>query len=263
MTAAPPLAGLKIVVTRPRDQAGELVRAIELAGGISFLFPLLEISPLPDPAPLERLASRLHEFDLAVFISPNAVHYGMAAIHAAGPLPGALKFATVGQGSAAALRRAGIADVIAPKDGSDSESLLALPELQEVRGRRVVIFRGENGRELLGDTLKARGAHIEYAACYRRAKAGQDIHALLDAHADALTVTSSEALTYLWGMLDEPARTQLCALPLFVPHERIAAAARGLGWREVVATAGGDAGLVSGLLAWAGSGNRGGRGLRS
>ncbi len=250
MAPTPPLAGLKVLVTRPRDQAGGLAQGIELAGGTPVLFPLLEISPLPDPRPLQELASRLHQFNLAIFISPNAVQFGMAAIHAAGTLPGGLKIASVGQGSAAALRRAGVANVIAPSERFDSESLLALAELQQVRDWRIVIFRGENGRELLGDTLKARGAHVEYAACYRRSKPALGIDQLLAANADAFTLTSSEALTYLWDMLDETAKKRLTTLPLFVPHARIAEAARALGWRNVVATAGGDEGLLAGLIAW-------------
>lgn len=244
-----PLAGLKIVVTRPRDQAASLMRGIEQAGGIPLLFPLLDISPVDTPELKEQL-SRLPHFDLAIFISPSAVAHGMAAIAAAGGLPETLRVAAVGQGSANALRRAGVSRVIAPTERFDSEGLLALPELQAVQGWRVIIFRGNGGRELLGDTLTVRGAEVEYATCYTRAKPPLDIGGLLSAGADALTATSSEALGYLWEMLDSAARAQLAALPLFVPHARIAEGARALGWRNVVATAGGDAGLLEGLMAW-------------
>lgn len=165
---------------------------------------------------------------------------------------GELRVATVGQGSARALRELGMQEIIAPKDRFDSEALLALPELQQVAGWRVVIFRGDGGRELLGDTLKARGATVEYAECYQRAKPQHDAAALLAADPHAVTVTSSEALGYLWDMLDEPGRARLAVVPLFVPHARIAEAAQRLGWHNVVPTAGGDDGLVAGLIAWAG-----------
>ena len=276
-----PLAGLNIVVTRPREQAVQLTQLIAQAGGKVILFPLLEISPAADPQPLRALLARLHEFNLAIFISPNAVRYGMEAIHAAGatlspnPSPasparstpvgspllrsdpsagrgGELKIATVGQGSAKALRELGVQKIIAPQDRFDSEALLALPELQQVAGWRVVIFRGDGGRELLGDTLKARGAMVEYAECYRRAKPQQDAAALLAADLHAITVTSSEALGYLWDMLDETGRIRLAVVPLFVPHTRIAEAAQRIGWRNVIPTAGGDDGLAAGLIAWAG-----------
>lgn len=245
------LAGLRIVITRPREQAARLARDIEKAGGHAILFPLLEIAPLADPRPLEALVGRLPEFDLAVFISPNAVRYGMAAIRAGGALPPSLKIATVGQGSATSLHDSGVDNVIAPRDRFDSEALLALPELQHVRNWRVAIFRGEGGRELLGDTLRARGASVEYVACYRRLKPDTNVAQILEAGADALIITSSEALNYLWESLEEPARTRLAAVPLFVPHERIAAAARSLGWHQVISTTSGDDGLLAGLLAWA------------
>jgi uroporphyrinogen-III synthase len=252
MITAPPLAGLKIAITRPRDQAAPLAKRIEQAGGIPLLFPLLDIAPAQDQQALHEQISRLAEFDLAIFISPNAVQYGVAAIHAVSGLPQKLKIATVGQGSAKALRDLGIANVIAPTERFDSEGLLVLPELQDVAGWRVLIFRGDSGRELLGDTLKVRGATVEYAACYRRSKPQQDIAALLDAKPDALTVTSSEALDHLWQMLDVTRRDSACGLPLFVPHERIADLAQRQGWKQVRLTEAGDDGLLSALTAWAG-----------
>ncbi len=246
-----PLAGLNIVVTRPRDQAVSLAQRIIEKGGSSILFPLLEISPVADPLPLRQLVARLPEFNLAIFISPNAVRYGMEAIREAGVLPASLKIATVGQGSAKALRALGVTNIIAPQNKFDSEALLALPELQNVAGWRVVIFRGDAGRELLGDTLKARGATVEYAACYQRAKPQHDAATLLAANPDIFSVTSSEALAYLWEMLDEPSKAKVAAMPLFVQHERIAQAAQKLGWRKVITTAGGDEGLLEGLISFA------------
>ncbi|MBI5438287.1 MAG: uroporphyrinogen-III synthase [Nitrosomonadales bacterium] len=251
MVEQPPLAGLKIAVTRPREQAVQLARRIEQAGGIPLLFPLLDIAPAQDQQALREQISRLAQFDLAIFISPNAAHYGMAAIRAAGELPQNLKIATVGQGSAKALRDLGIADVIAPAERFDSEGLLALPELQNVAGWRVLILRGDGGRELLGDTLRARGATVEYAACYRRSKPQQDVAVLLDAAPDAITVTSSEALDHLWQMLGDMQRDSICDIPLFVPHQRIADLAQRQGWKQVRLTEAGNDGLLSALTAWA------------
>jgi len=246
-----PLHGLKIVVTRPRDQAVQLTQRIEQAGGVPLLFPLLDITAMPDTQILRQQVTRLALFNLAIFISPNAVHYGMEAIHAAGPLPPTLKIATIGQGSAKALRDLGIAQVIAPGERFDSEGLLALPELQDVAGWRVIIFRGNGGRNLLGDTLKERGATVEYAECYQRAKPQLDGAALLAANPDILTVTSSEALDSLWNMLDATNKARLAAAPLFVPHARIAELARRQGWLHVQLTEAGDDGLLSALVAWA------------
>ncbi|MCR4298263.1 MAG: uroporphyrinogen-III synthase [Gallionella sp.] len=246
-----PLAGLKIVVTRPREQAARLTQDIGRFGGRALLFPLLEIAPAADQTALHMQLSRIAQFDLAIFISPNAVHYGMAAIRAAGDLPPALRIATVGQGSAKALRELGVANIIAPTENFDSEGLLALPELQNITGWRVLIFRGDGGRELLGNTLKARGAIVEYAACYRRNKPQLDVTALLNDAPDAITATSSEALDHLWQMLDGNARAVLHNMPLFVPHKRIAELAHQQGWRQVLLTGAGDDGLLSGLVIWA------------
>lgn len=245
------LAGLNIVVTRPRGQATQLAQRIEQAGGKVVLFPLLEISPVADPQPLRALVARLHQFDLAIFISPNAVRYGMEAIRSTDALPAKLKIATVGQSSAKMLRDLGVQDVIAPDERFDSEALLALPALQNVTGWRVLIFRGNGGRELLGDMLKARGAAVEYAECYQRIKPPQDGAALLAAAPHAIIVTSSEALGYLWDMFDEAGRARLADLPLFVPHARISDAAQHMGWHKVIKTEGGDDGLLSSLVAWA------------
>ena len=246
-----PLAELKIVVTRPRDQAAQLAQRIEQAGGIPLLFPLLDITAVQDTEALYEQIARLAQFSLAIFISPNAVHYGVSAIRAAGTLPHSLKIATVGQGSAKALRELGIAQVIAPTERFDSEGLLALPELQNVAGWRVMIFRGDGGRELLGDTLKARGATVEYATCYQRSKPQQDAGMLLDALPHAITVTSSEALGHLWQMLDNNAQAILRATPLFVPHTRIVELARQQGWQQVQLAGAGDEGMLSALIDWA------------
>lgn len=244
------LAGWNIVVTRPREQAAELVQRIEQQGGRALLFPLLDIAPVSDQAALHEQLSRLAQFDLLIFISPNAVKHGMAAMP---PLPDTVRIATVGQGSAHALRELGITSIIAPTGRYDSEALLALPELQTVSGWRVAILRGDGGRELLGDTLKARGATVEYITCYQRSKPRFDVASLLAAAPDAITVTSSEALCHLWEMSDEPARTRLAATRLFVPHARIAGLARQQGWQQVAVAESGDDGMMAALIAWANS----------
>ncbi len=245
------LSGLKILVTRPRDQAVQLAQKIAQAGGIPLLHPLLEIMPVEHSAPLREQISRLQAVDLVIFISPNAVQYGMAAIAASG-LPAGLKIATIGPGSAKALHALGINQVIVPLEKFDSEGLLLMPQLQQIAGWRVMIFRGDGGRELLGDVLKDRGAVVEYVTCYHRSMRQWDAGELLNA--DLLTVTSSEALGYLQQMTDEQtALAVMHAKPLFVPHMRIAGLARQQGWLQIFLTEGGDEGLLSGLMAWAGN----------
>lgn len=239
-----PLAGLNIVVTRPREQASYLAQEIARLGGHAILFPLLKIEPTLDTPELHGIITRLPQFDLAIFISLNAVRFGLQAI---GTVPSSLQLAAVGQGTARALNIASVQTVIAPQSQFDSEALLALPELQTVQNKKIVIFRGDGGRELLGDTLKARGAIVEYAACYRRSKPVMNLDTLLRQPLDALTISSSEALR---NLAEIPNFESLCALPLFVPHPRIAAAAQKSGWQNIIHTASGDDELLSSLVAW-------------
>jgi len=249
-----PLAGRHIVVTRPAEQAQHLAALISAAGGEVVLFPLLTISAVDDPAPLAAIAARLEQFDLAVFVSPTAVDRALRTILAGRRWPEQTAVATVGKGSERALASFGLTRVIAPQLRFDSEALLELPELQNMTGKRVVIFRGDGGRELLGASLIARGASVEYLTCYRRGKPLGDaapLRELWDRGAlDALTVTSSEGLHNLYAMLDGAARESLLRTPLFVPHSRIAAEAGKLGLARVVATPPGDEGLMEGLIAY-------------
>ncbi len=253
MTAvAGPLAGRGIVITRPVHQAGALADMIRAAGGQPIMFPVLEILDTADLRPLIDVIDRLDGFDLAIFISPNAVSRAMNQIAARREWPAGLRAAAIGKGSVKALKRFGISEVIAPVRVFDSEHLLELPQLQDVAGHKVVIFRGDGGRELLGDALAARGASVEYVECYRRARPRADAAPLLRAWArnevQAVTVTSSEGLRNLFEMVGKLGQSWLRRTPLFVPHPRIATAARELGCAGVVETAPGDAGLLEALL---------------
>lgn len=247
-----PLTGISILVTRPAHQAEGFAAKIRLAGGNPVLFPVLEIVDIGDQRPLLDLVARLDEFDLAIFISPNAVNKAMSVIQAKRSLPPTLKVAAVGQGTTKALGNFGIDEVIVPALRFDSEALLEMTELQRVQGKRVVIFRGDSGRELLGDSLLKRGAMLEYAECYRRIRPDTDIGPLLRAGArgeiNAITITSSEGLRNLFDMVGEPGQLWFKKIPLFASHERIAQIARKLGLDQVILTAAGDEGLLQGLL---------------
>lgn len=258
MTSAAPgrqgLSGLGILVTRPAHQAEHLAGLIRAAGGTPILFPVMEIVDMPDVRPLLALIDRLDEFDLAIFISPNAVTKAMNLIRARRLLPAGLRVAAVGKGGRKALGQFGVDNVLVPAQRFDSEGLLALPEFQAVAGKRIVIFRGDGGRELLAEALARRGAHVEYAECYRREKPQADSAQLLHRWArnevNAITVTSAEMLHNLFDLVGKLGQQWLKTTPLFVPHERIAEAARGMGLSQVTVTPPGDEGLVEGLLAW-------------
>lgn len=247
-----PRAGRGIVITRPAGESQRLAALIREAGGVPLVYPAIEILDAPDPVQLEEAMRRLDEFDLAIFVSPSAVHKALARILARRALPSTLRCAAIGPGGVRALRRFGVNDVLAPAPGSarfDSEALLALDFLQQVRGKRVVIFRGDGGRELLGDTLAARGARVEAVTCYRRGKPTFDATVLNAAgqrgEIAAVIVTSSEGLRNLCDHLGTTGVAWLRDTPVVVPHPRIAAAARELGMRRVVESASGDEALAA------------------
>ncbi|MBS0345774.1 MAG: uroporphyrinogen-III synthase [Proteobacteria bacterium] len=248
----PPLAGRSILITRPAGQADSLCAAFAALGAEPLRFPLLTISPVADPAPLQAAARRLGDFALVFFVSPNAVHFSLdAVLPVIGAWPAGVAVATVGKGSEAALAARGFTDVIAPTDGFDSEAVLALPAFQPaaVAGRRVLILRGDGGRDLLGDTLKARGALVEYLTCYHRSGPADDFLPIVararTGRLDALTLTSSESVGHLRAL---PESATLLDIPVFVPHPRIATAARDAGFSTVIATGAGDQGLIDGLV---------------
>ena len=243
------LHGAGIVITRPARQAAGLAREIAALGGKPLVFPAIVILPPADARPLREVQRQLADYDIAVFMSGNAVEYGVGDPAA---WPAHLLVLAPGPGTAAALAAVGIADVRIPATTLDSEGLLALPELERVAGKRVVVFRGETGRELLKSALEARGASVTQVECYRRARPEGGASGLIEAwrekRIDAVTLTSSEGLDNLWAILDDEGRRYLAATPAFVPHPRIAERAKALGLREVVVTPPADAGLIAALL---------------
>jgi len=237
------LGGRGVVITRPRELAESLARLLEARGARAILFPAIEIQPLPAPAALRRLT----EFDLVVFVSPSAVRVTLAAQP---PWPPRVA-AALGEGTRRELERAGASAIVTPAAGADSEALLAAPQMQTLRGRRVLIVRGEGGRALLAETLAARDALVEHAVCYRRvrptADAGELVRAWRSGKIDALTVSSAEALDNLLAMGAAPL---LGAVAVFVPHERIAHHARERGVREVLLAGPGDDQMLERLVAY-------------
>src|SRR5262245_33163327 len=238
-----PLRGRGILVTRPAGQAQRLATLVEAAGGRAIPFPALEIEPLERPLP------PLEEFDLLVFVSPTAVQCAADRIQDA-----SVRVAAVGSGTRRELEARGFAEVLAPQEGGDSEALLALAELQDVEGRRILVVRGEGGRELLADTLAARGAQVEYFECYRRVLPRADTAPLRSAwdrgEVDAVTVSSSEALD---NLIELVGAARLAGKPLFANHTRVAARARDAGLPEVIVAGPGDEETVQALVAYFGS----------
>lgn len=252
---SPRLVGLRVLVTRPRHQSAALAALIETHGGTAIRFPVIEILPAREPQAARAAMATLDDFSLAIFISPNAVEQGFALMKG---VPRRARIAAVGEGSAAALEQAGIRNVLRPADGASSEALLALPDLgaDAVAGSRVLIVRGEGGRQLLGDTLSKRGARVTYAEVYRRARPEVDADGVVQqgrtGGIDAIVVTSVQGLENLFDMLGEGDAEWLERAGYVVISERLATRARALGvsGQPVVAARADDEALVEALIRW-------------
>jgi uroporphyrinogen-III synthase len=232
------LAGQRILVTRPEAQAGALAELIRDSGGDPILFPVIRIETGFNQGALQALD--LNRYDWLIFVSRNAVEGFQAAGHA---LPSALRLAAVGDGTASAMRDAGLAVDCQPEISNGSEGLLQMPAMQNLNDQQVLIVRGEGGRELLADTLSARGATITYIEVYRRVMAMHaHAHCITAMHADKVVCTSVAGVDNLCRILSEFKADLLCK-PLVVVSERIKQHARGLGfrWVEVSRSASDDA----------------------
>lgn len=245
-----------VLVTRPAHQADALARRIEAAGGQVVCFPVLEIAYLDDPSTIAWLAARLDEFDLAIFVSANAVTGWMRLLQPQRQRPLRARLVAVGAGTASAMEQAGLPPPLRPRHGSGTEALLELPELsgEAVAGRRILIVRGVGGRELLGTSLTARGASIEYVEVYRRTRPPIPSEKLLmhRGKVDAMVVTSAEALNNLFEMGGREAKPWLSALLLVTVSDRIAQLARSIGVQRpvLVANDAGDKAIVEALCRW-------------
>ena len=254
------LDGLRVLVTRPRHQSAGLARLIEARGGTALLFPVIELVPPRDPQVAQALLACAEQFAAVIFVSPNAVTHGLALLDAAGAGFGRARLVAVGESSARALEQAGFDAVLRPDRGASSEALLALPEFAATAldGRRILIVRGEGGRELLGDTLSQRGARVTYAEVYRRALPRRDAagRGLAERGArggiDTIVITSAQGLDNLFALLGEQAAPWLKETGYVVASDRLAdhAQALGISERPVVAAGADDDALLAALIRW-------------
>jgi uroporphyrinogen-III synthase len=251
--------GKGVVITRPRAQAEPLATRLASLGIAAHIFPLLDIQPLPDLAPLKSALARLPDYALVAFVSPNAIDAAFSHIDA---WPAGVIAAVVGEGSRQALANHGVTDANAriafPTDPhrTDSETLLDALDLNALKGCRALIIRAETGRELLADRLREAGVDVEQVAAYRRgaprldAARRAELTELIAADHEWL-VTSSEALRHLHDQVLEisgaPGWHKVRQQHLIVPHQRIAETAQTLGFARVTQTASGDEALLAAI----------------
>ncbi|MET0323273.1 MAG: uroporphyrinogen-III synthase [Duganella sp.] len=272
-----------VVITRPLAQARPLAERVAALGRTVEVLPLLDIAPLADPVELLAAIARLagsrspsapaaasipasaSYYALVAFVSPNAIDAAFAHLDT---WPAGVTAAVVGEGSRLALAAHGVtsanAHIVSPQDPahSDSEHLLQALDLDALRGRPVLIVRGDGGRELLADGLRAAGALVDVVPAYRRSvppltpALAATLRRLLAQQNDWI-VTSSEALRGLCGLLaqldsDGPpgAPSYVVSMQqqhLIVPHARIAETAHNLGFSRTTLTGSGDERLLAAL----------------
>lgn len=250
---------VSIWVTRPQPQAARLAAVLQQAGFRAEAVPTLEIAPPPDADTLTGQApAQLQQAQVAIFVSRNAVDWlwRLLGDEAHTYLAHCQVFA-VGPGTAAALQAQGLAEASRPDRGSDSEALLALPQLSEeaVTGQRVVIVRGRGGRALLAETLQQRGAEVGYLEVYQRRQASETVQRLpglwQTAPPAAIVVSSPAGLEALLDMTAAADQPRLLATPLLCMGGHLQEQSRHLGFEECipVTPAGGDEAIVSALRA--------------
>lgn len=252
-----------VVVTRPLAQAEPLALGITALGRQAIVFPLLEIHPLEDQTLLRAALRELSAYAMVAFVSPNAVDATFSVLHGlALRWPREVALAVMGEGSRQALVKHGVtqdnATIISPRDSTrtDSHTLLQALDLPGLAGKRVLIMRGESGRELLADALREAGVKVRQVAAYRRAApilddAGQArLRQLIEISPDWL-VTSSESVRILMQLAQQIAGAagvaKLQQQKIIVPHARIAETAQMLGFKDIVLTGSGDEQVLAAL----------------
>ena len=253
----PDLEDLCIMVTRPAGQAQSLCQLIEQAGAQVVLFPTLEITDVSNTKEIYSVINNLDKFNLAIFISVNAVNQAVKYIQERGTLPATLKLATIGKASAVALHKIlGRGPDICPETQFTSEALLALEPMQELKNQSIVIFRGQQGREYLGAQLRQRGAKVEYVSVYCRKRPNADMAKFEQQRAkrdiDAIIITSEEGLRNLCGMLEKQLHGWLKKTQLIVMSQRIFNVAQALGFQKkpIVAREASDEAIVQAIKHW-------------
>ncbi len=246
MSAQVDLSGIGVLVTRAAHQAGSLSGQIAARGGRPIRFPVVEIAR---PLDLEQARAQMASakaYDFLVFVSQNAVVYGLK-LSPEEKLPKEPALVAVGRSTAQKLAEAGYPVDVVPAERFDSEALLDTPELTDVAGRRVLIVRGNGGREFLASELRQRGAEVDYAEVYARICPDVDAHSLVQRWEDDIhivTVTSIDLLDNLFTLLGGAGIDLLKQTPLVVVSDRMRQYARQQGCQNVILSKGAEEPLI-------------------
>jgi len=213
---ARPLLGKRLLVTRPKAQAADLVNRIEAMGGEAIEAPMIRIVPPDDFAPLDEACARAGEFDWIVFSSVNAVDAFIERL-LAGPrdlraLKG-VRLCVVGPSTGERLARYGVKVDITPAEYRADAVVPAMAAFGDLRGQKILLPHGDIGREVVADELRRNGAEVVEVIAYRtliaepEREGEPDIYRmLLERRIDVVTFTSASAVRNFVRVLgDEPA----------------------------------------------------------
>jgi uroporphyrinogen-III synthase len=247
-----PLTGQRVLITRPHHQSDALQQKLEAQGAACTQLPLLEIKPIQEQDvryPLiKHQMMNLDLFNVVICISPNAARIALDWIDQYWPqLPIGIDWLAIGKSTQALLSNAGIVARCPPK-GFDSEAMLELPDLTHLQGSKVLIIRGQGGRETLEEGLSDRGAHVEYANLYDRVCPDYDDSTvesrIYQTPPDSILITSGEALsnfvTVAQGSKNQFTINPLLNTTLVVPSKRIAELAKQQGFKKIIVAQGPD-----------------------
>ena len=240
------MTGWRLLLTRPADESAALSRFLAQNDIFSSCLPLLDIVPIAATDTMRQVIQTLDRYCAVIVVSKPAARIGLELLNQYWPQPPRIKWFSVGAATAQILQQRGL-DVSFPAEGDDSEALLELCVLREAIAQpdaRVLILRGEGGRELLAERLRALGASVEYLELYRR-DLPQYPPAALPRQIEAerlngLVVSSGQGFEHL-HRLAGTAWPQLARLPVFVPSPRVAEMARAAGAETVVDCRGANA----------------------
>ncbi|MGM3389507.1 uroporphyrinogen-III synthase [Stutzerimonas stutzeri] len=248
------MTGWRLLLTRPAEESAALADLLDEHGIHSSSLPLLAIEPLPESAEQRATMLELDRYQAVIVVSKPAARLGLERLDRYWPQPpfGQVWF-SVGAATGGLLEAYGL-DVSWPDSGDDSEALLALPRLAEavaVPEPKVLLLRGEGGRELIAETLRQRGVQVDSLELYRRYlptyPAGTLLGKVRSERLNALVVSSGQGLQSLRQLAGDD-WAELLELPLFVPSPRVAALATQLGAKRIVDCRGaGAAALLAAL----------------
>lgn len=230
------LKGLRILNTRPEKQAQELSQQITAAGGVAIACPTLEIKATPDN--WVKLLPDLNHIHHAIFISANAVYHCFKQLELQNiNWPPRIKTIAIGRASEKALKTLNI-QVNAIPDVPDSEHLLSLDTLQQIKNQSVLLFKGEGGRELIEQGLLLRGANVITLNVYKR-EMPQISHQFInsiwrDNLVDIILLTSEQSIHNLFKMFHKEAHYWLQEKPCLVISERLAKSASSFGMKKII-----------------------------